>query len=86
MATEMTFVTVPDQDGLSDFQRADVVEIDGVRFARERAGRIDVEYRGDCVMSTYSCCGYVLREYAQSPYPECAMGYCPKCGARVVEP
>lgn len=62
----------------------DTVIVQGSRFVRERTCVPEFEYRGDLILTRYPCCGYELKEYRYSPYPEVAINNCPNCGAKVV--
>lgn len=78
MATEMTYVTVPDQDGLIDFNRAEEVEIDCVRFVRPRYAEIS----GDVCRG----CGAIIANPAWFDATATHWArYCPRCGARLYE-
>lgn len=54
-------------------------------YIKERTCKPTIEHHGDLIKTTYPCCGYELKEYKYSPYPEVAFNYCPNCGAKVVE-
>ena len=50
----------------------------------EKTCKPEVEHHGDLILTRYPCCGYELKEYRYSPYPEVAFNNCPNFGARVV--
>lgn len=51
----------------------------------EKMCKPEVEHHGDLILTRYPCCGYELKEYRYSPYPEVAFNNCPNCGAKVVK-
>lgn len=50
----------------------------------ERTCKPEVEHHGGLILTRYPCCGYELKVYRYSPYPEVAFNNCPNCGAKVV--
>lgn len=50
----------------------------------ERTCKPEIENHGDLILTRYPCCGYELKVYRYSPYPEEAFNNCPNCGAKVV--
>lgn len=54
-------------------------------YVKERTCKPEIENHGDLILTRYPCCGYELKVYRYSPYPEEAFNNCPNCGAKAVK-